>query len=164
MTTVTETPAVMMWQDSYLMGYGAMDATHHEFVDCVAALQTASDADVSARLDDFARHAVAHFEQEKQWMESTAFPATDCHVEEHAAVLASVLEVQVILQDGAGRQQVVRDLAKALADWFPGHADYMDASLSHWMSQRSHGGVPVVLRRNATQGTASFTHSQKANT
>jgi hemerythrin len=89
---------------------------------------------------------VAHFTEEQQWMDSTAFPAAQCHADEHTAVLASVREVQGLLSQGASGQ-VVRDLAQALADWFPGHADYMDAALSHWMSKRNHGGAPVVLRR-----------------
>jgi hemerythrin len=41
-----------------------------------------------------------------------------------------------------------RLLAAALADWFPSHADYMDAPLAQWMSKRKLGGVPVVVRRN----------------
>lgn len=153
MTNTLANPPAMTWNDGYLLGFDAMDATHREFVACVAALQTASDGDVSARLDDFARHAIAHFEQEKQWMTSTAFPAMDCHVDEHAAVLASVREVQGILQGGT-RHQVARDLANALVDWFPGHADYMDSALSHWMSKQTHGGAPVVLRRNVVQAQA----------
>ena len=137
----------MEWSDSFLLGLPAMDATHREFVECVAALQGAPDDELPDRLEDFARHAVTHFEQEQQWMDSTAFPAAQCHGDEHAAVLASVREVQALLEQGANRQ-VARDLTQALVDWFPGHADYMDASLSQWMSKRSHGGAPVVLRRN----------------
>jgi hypothetical protein len=41
-----------------------------------------------------------------------------------------------------GRRRVA-----ALADWFPG-TPQMDSALSHWMVKRSHGGKPVVLRRN----------------
>lgn len=137
----------MVWQDSYLMGLAAMDTTHREFVDCVAALQTATDEELEARLAAFEDHAVRHFAEEQQWMEGSAFPATECHVDEHMKVLASVREVQDILRATPERRQVARDLAQALADWFAGHADYMDASLSHWMSQRAHGGAPVVLRR-----------------
>lgn len=127
-----------------------MDHTHREFVDCVAALQSAADADLPARLADFERHAVAHFEQEGQWMTSTSFPATQCHIDEHAAVLRSVHEVQALLLEGP-KPALVRDLTQHLAAWFPGHADYMDAALSHWMSKRTHGGIPVVLRRGAAK-------------
>jgi len=67
-------------------------------------------------------------------------------MDEHAAVLASVREVQALLSQGVA-PQVARDLTQALVDWFPGHADYLDASLSQWMSKRTHGGTPVVLRR-----------------
>jgi hemerythrin len=57
--------------------------------------------------------------------------------------------VQALLRE-PGRAQVVRDLAEALVGWFPGHADYMDAALSHWLAKRSFGGAPVVLRRSVT--------------
>ena len=140
----------MQWNDGFLLGLPAMDDTHREFVQCVAGIQSASDAELPERLEDFARHAVAHFGQEQQWMEGSDFPATQCHADEHSAVLASVQEVQALLAQGVN-PQVARDLAQALVDWFPGHADYMDASLSQWMSKRSHGGAPVVLRRNVVR-------------
>lgn len=136
----------MAWSDRYLLGHGDMDGTHREFVACVAALQTAKDADLAGCLVAFEAHAVEHFEQERRWMDSTGFPAAQCHVDEHTAVLRSVHEVQEILRNG-GPGQIARDLAHALANWFPGHADYMDASLAQWLVKRSHGGAPVVLRR-----------------
>lgn len=137
----------MRWSDRYLLGYPAMDRTHQEFVECVAALQTADDVELPRCLEAFASHAVAHFEQEERWMAETDFPAAQCHADEHAAVLKSVREVQALLRE-PGRAQVVRDLAEALVGWFPGHADYMDAALSHWLAKRSFGGAPVVLRRS----------------
>lgn len=144
----------MTWNDSFLLGLAGMDDSHKEFVSCVAAIQTAADAELAARLADFEVHALAHFEQEQQWMDNSAFPARQCHSDEHAAVLASVREVNGLLEQGVN-PQVVRDLAEALADWFPGHADYMDSALSHWISQRSKGGAPVVLRRNVLQNTTA---------
>ena len=41
-----------------------------------------------------------------------------------------------------------REFAAELANWFPGHADYLDSALAQWMAKRKLGGVPVVLRRN----------------
>jgi hemerythrin len=146
----------MQWSDQFLLGYPAMDATHAEFVACVAALQTAEDAQLVDCLEAFAAHAVAHFAQEEGWMQTTGFPAAQCHMDEHAAVLASVREVQCLLADadnGPGRFRIVRDLTAALVRWFPGHADYLDAALSHWMSKRAHGGAPVVLRRGVAHTT-----------
>lgn len=149
----------MAWSDRFLLGHGDMDDTHREFVACVAALQTAEDADLAERLAAFEAHAVEHFEQERRWMEATGFPATQCHVDEHAAVLRSVHEVQEMLRDGTATQ-VARDLAQALADWFPRHADHMDASLSQWLIKRRHGGAPVVLRRRLNPADAPLPPSK----
>lgn len=154
MATSAPDSHTMAWSDRYLVGHSAMDGTHREFVECVAALQAAADVDLVERLAAFEAHAVDHFEQERRWMESTSFPAAQCHVDEHTAVLNSIREVQEILRNG-GSGQVARELARALADWFPGHADYMDASLSQWLIKRSHGGAPVVLRRRLDPGDAS---------
>src|SRR5689334_12545411 len=85
------------WTDQFLLGYGPMDATHREFVELVAALLSAPDADLPRLLDAFADHAQHHFAEEREWMESTAFPATQCHIDEHEAVMKSVHEVSDLL-------------------------------------------------------------------
>lgn len=146
---MTETPPGFDWTDRYLLGYTAMDDTHREFVTLVDTLLTAPDAGLAQALDAFAAHAVAHFEQEDGWMRGTDFPAADCHIDEHAKVLASVREVQQEL--AAGNVVLVRELAQALMDWFPGHADYMDSALAQWMVKRSHGGAPLVFRRDSAK-------------
>jgi hemerythrin len=53
--------------------------------------------------------------------------------------------IEVVKQGDAAEG---RRLANALAEWFPGHAFHLDSALAHWMVKRSHGGKPVVLRRN----------------
>ena len=78
-------------------------------------------------------------------MQETDFPARECHTDEHAAVLQSMQAVTRLVADGdfeAGRH-----LGRALADWFPGHAVYLDSALAHWMCSKRLGGKPVVLRR-----------------
>ena len=134
------------WSDMYLLGYGPMDDTHREFVEIVSALLGCSDEEFAAQLEAFARHAEAHFAEEDAWMKSTDFPPKDCHIDEHAAVLNSVYQVMEAVKEGDIAEG--RRLAAALADWFPGHATHLDSALSHWMVKRSHGGKPVVLRRN----------------
>ena len=133
------------WSDRYLLGYKPIDDTHREFVDCVDALLTVSDDKVAEALEAFARHAEAHFAQEDEWMNADGFPARECHVDEHAKVMDSVREVQQLVAQG--NVEVARDLARALMDWFPGHADYMDSALATWMVKKSHQGRPLVLRR-----------------
>lgn len=137
------------WDDRYLLGYNVMDDTHREFVSLVNALLTVDDAQLPAALDAFAAHAEDHFAQENSWMETDGFPARECHVDEHDKVLASVREVQQLLAEG--NVEVVRELAVALMEWFPGHADYMDSALALWMVKRSHGGAPLVFRRETAK-------------
>jgi len=141
------------WSDRFLLGHGAMDDTHREFVDIVGAMLAASDGELAALLDDFLVHAERHFEDEKKWMLATDFPAAQCHIDEHNAVLASVHEVRALMA-GGGQEATCRALARELSRWFPGHADYMDASLAQWLVKRRMGGIPVVLRRT---GVASAT-------
>lgn len=134
------------WEDRYLLGYAAMDDTHREFVELVNALLTVPDAELPATLQAFAEHAEAHFSQENAWMINEDFPPRDCHIDEHNKVLASVHEVQEMLADG--NVEIVRELAVALRDWFPEHADYLDSALSTWLVKRAHAGRPLVFRRD----------------
>ena len=136
----------MQWHDGLLLGYAPMDHTHEEFVQCVAAMQRATDDELPAALAAFADHARRHFDEEDRWMAQTQFPARQCHIDEHAAVLKSVGEVQVLLAQG--NTAVCRRLVQELVNWFPGHADYLDSALAHWMCKLRLGGKPVVIRRN----------------
>lgn len=143
------------WSDAYLLGYQPMDDTHREFLEIVDAMLATDDAGFAALLDRFILHATDHFERERLWMESSAFPATECHVDEHGAVMHSVGQVRAIVATGNIAEG--RRLAAELAKWFPGHADYMDAALAHWMVKQSTGGKPIVLRRGVARHEAQDT-------
>ena len=138
------------WSDRYKLGYERMDDTHRDFVEKVDALLQADDERLLARLDDFVAHADAHFGEEKEWMQTTGFPAADCHIDEHAAVMKSVHEVRELLSSTPGPRayEATRSLARALVDWFPGHATYLDSALSAWMCKRVYGARPVVFHRD----------------
>ena len=149
MTTERDTrpDAPLHWNDQYLLGYTPIDEVHEEFVGLVGRLQSAADAELPALLAEFTRHCEEHFEMENRWMVETSFPPRDCHIDEHAAVLTSVREVDEMFGRGEIGTDVVRDLVEHLADWFPRHADQLDSALAHWMSKERLGGKPVVLRR-----------------
>ena len=124
------------------LGYAPMDAVHAEFDALLdAALRSAGDLDqhLAAILD----HLVSHFEAEGRWMHETEYPNSECHLEEHAAVLASAHEVQAL--DAMRRPIVARAFFEKLAAWFPAHSQHLDSALAHWMFKRSHGGKPVVF-------------------
>jgi len=139
-----------VWSDAFLLGYPQMDETHREFVETVNAMLTVPDEAFALALDAFAEHAERHFGEEAEWMHASDFPALQCHIDEHDAVMKSVREVQdLVASDPRNGVKTGRRLARELVRWFPGHADYLDSALSHWMTKKTHGGAPVVLRRRA---------------
>lgn len=137
----------LLWSDARKLGYAPMDRTHEVFYAVAFRLLTCGDDDAAAAIAAFEDHAVEHFGQEEAWMHESAFPAAQCHVDEHAAVLASVREVRAMLASGQAGPALLHDLAQHLFAWFPGHADYLDSALAAWMSKRQYGGQPVVLKR-----------------
>ncbi len=136
-----------------LMGHGAMDEIHEEFVQLAGRLECAGDEQLPGLLQAMESHLQHHFAEEDQWMLSTGFPPRDCHIDEHAAVLKSVAEVRIKL--AAGNVALCRDLTRALVDWFPGHATHLDSALAHWLSKQRFGGKPVVIRRNILSSAES---------
>lgn len=136
----------IFWSDAFLLGFAPMDDTHREFVALVEALLAAPDVDVSRLMAEFERHAETHFGQEAVWMEESGFPAKDCHMQEHEAVLKSIREVRALVN--TGNVEIARRLGRELAAWFPAHADYMDSALAQWMVKKRLGGAPVVLKRS----------------
>lgn len=136
----------LSWTDAFLVGFPPMDDTHREFVDIVGAMLQCSDDALLGHLKALIVHSEAHFSQEEAWMQKTDFPATECHTNEHAAVLNSMREVTAYVE-GGGSPDEIRRLSVELARWFPGHTDYLDASLAQWVSKKQLGAVPIVVRR-----------------
>lgn len=126
-----------------LLGYAPMDRVHAEFDALVAQALTSPDDQLHACLLRVQDHLLSHFGQEDDWMRQTAFPAGDCHIEEHGKVLASATEVLALVAQG--NLAIGRSFAAELERWFPGHADYLDSALAAWMCKRQFGGTPVVL-------------------
>ncbi|AQH05454.1 hemerythrin (plasmid) [Burkholderia sp. KK1] len=137
------------WNDHYLIGHQPIDDTHEEFVVLVNAMLRADAEAIPAMMEKLAHHVEEHFALEARLMEQYGFPASECHIEEHEKVLASVREVSVLV--AAGDTGIAVELAAALADWFPGHSDYMDSALAAWVVKRTAGGAPLVLRRMKPQ-------------
>ena len=140
----------LTWSDVWLTGFGPLDDTHREFVEVAAALRDGPGTALPAALDAFERHAREHFGQEDRWMRETAFPAAACHIDEHAAVMATVDELRDHLRRG-GDVAELRRFGAELARWFVGHAAHLDSALAHWMYARQGVGKPLVLRREVAR-------------
>lgn len=134
------------------LGYGPMDAVHAELDELLRLAAAPGDKDWRDLLGRIDAHLRQHFELEDTWMRETDFPPRDCHIDEHAAVLASSGEVLALAEQGDTTPGP--SFVDALARWFPGHADYLDSALAAWMCKRRFGGRPVVLHRRRASGEA----------
>ena len=125
--------SLLAWSDELALGQSVMDETHQEFVALLNRFGASDDDERLARLDEFIAHTEAHFRQEEAWMEAMRFPALACHRTEHEGVLEVMREVRKRIAGGEPHYGAV--LAKAIAEWFPLHAQSMDAVLALFIRQ-----------------------------
>src|SRR5690606_18011642 len=92
-------------------------------------------------------HTRDHFALEDSWMLEHDYPIRDCHIQEHADVLSSLVEVHERLCRNDAR--ALDRLVDALENWFPGHVQHLDSALAQWMVRRRRNAQPIMLRRNA---------------
>lgn len=120
--------STLQWSESLELGLSFMDDTHHEFVDLLALVVNASDADLLANWAALIHHTDDHFGREDEWMAATRFSSTNCHTTQHQVIL------EVMREGGkrglAGDLGLVRQMAHELGIWFPQHAQSMDAALA----------------------------------
>jgi hemerythrin len=135
----------LAWSDHYLVGYGPMDAHHHEFIRTLNALSAAPPEMLPGALDRFIVATRHHFQEENDAMAAYGFPPRGCHVAEHDAVLATLDEAAGWV--ATGRLDFLPGMIAALADWFPRHVGHMDSALAQWVVRKKLGAVPVVLKR-----------------
>ena len=120
--------STLIWSDSLALGLPFMDDTHHEFVDLLASVVTATDTELLPAWQVLIDHTESHFGLEDQWMKSTRFSSSNCHSMQHGVILQVMREGTVRGQ--AGDLGVVRQMAHELGIWFPQHAQSMDAALA----------------------------------
>jgi len=118
----------LAWSEALSVSMPVMDQTHREFVDLLATVELSEDDTLLAHFDELIEHTQQHFDHEDDWMRATGFAPQNCHSTQHSVVLK-------VLHEGAdagrqGRLDIVRQMARELALWFPQHAQTMDASLA----------------------------------
>lgn len=116
------------WTDALSLDLPAMDDTHREFVELLAAVEEAPDERLMQAWAELIDHTDRHFAQEDRWMRDTRFSSTNCHSTQHLVVLQVMREGQAL--GPTGKPDMIRPLARELALWFPQHAQSMDAALA----------------------------------
>lgn len=128
------------WTDALTLGLPMMDETHHEFVDLLARVVSATDETLLPLWRDLVAHTDEHFAREDRWMQATGFASDNCHSSQHNVILQIMREGDK--RGSAGQLDVVRQMADELGSWFPMHAQAMDAALA--LHMRNVGYDPVT--------------------
>ncbi len=137
--------AHLEWSDALSLDLPLMDDTHREFVDLLAQVQDAADAQLAATWLALIAHTDEHFGQEDRWMAATRFASTNCHSMQHKVVLQVMREGAA--QAALGHLDVVRTMASELALWFPQHAQSMDAALALHLRRAGYDPLTGVVSR-----------------
>jgi len=135
--------AVLQWSEALVLDLPLMDDTHREFVDLLASVDAASDAELLARWQALIEHTDDHFGREDAWMKHTRFASSNCHSMQHEVVLKVMREG--LAQGRQGSLGVVREMASELALWFPQHAQSMDAALALHLRRVGYDPVTGVV-------------------
>jgi hemerythrin len=139
----TSAPTLMPWTESLTTGDARMDETHQEFVDMINKILATPEDEQLPIYKDFLNHTVEHFAQEERWMLATGFSADNCHAEHHATILETMRVVEAHYLDSD--TTIISRMAEALAEWFPGHANSMDAGLAAHLKSVGFDSVTETL-------------------
>lgn len=120
--------ARLEWSDALNLDLPLMDDIHQEFVELLSVVDGADDAQLLPAWQALVEHTDHHFAQEDAFMASTRFASGNCHTTQHRVVLQVMREATARAQQGD--IEVLRVMAGELAQWFPQHAQSMDAALA----------------------------------
>lgn len=129
--------STLAWTPELVLDQPELDHTHQEFVELLNQYGDALDRgeDALPAFKALLAHTEDHFAMEERWMAATGFEPENCHSSQHAMVLNVMREVVRYAEELHDREPlgIVRT---ELSQWFPGHAEMMDAALVYTMQQR----------------------------
>ncbi|RQP25365.1 bacteriohemerythrin [Piscinibacter terrae] len=154
--------SALVWAESLRVHQPQMDRTHEEFVELLEGVRRIlQEDDADSAHAAFARlleHTVGHFAQEDRWMQATGFSPDNCHSRQHAMVLQAMRDVLGLAREG--QIEPLRVIVRELAQWFPVHAQMMDAGLASHMAEV--GFEPATGTVSGTLPATVLTHCGSA--
>jgi len=152
--------STLAWTDSLALNQPTLDHTHQEFVELLNAYGAALDGgeDALPALRELLAHTEAHFAMEEDWMARCGFEAQNCHASQHAMVLNVMREV-VRYAVELGDREPMAIVRHELSQWFPAHAEMMDAALVFTMEQRGFDPATGECRMPVAEAEAASGHS-----
>ena len=124
----------LSWSDELVLGDARTDHTHQEFIDLVNATTAAEPERKLEIYQELLRHTVDHFAQEERWMQACGIQPDFCHFSQHNSVLEVMKEVERRAVNG--EPAYIGSMIEALVEWFPSHANSMDAGLVSFLQEK----------------------------
>ena len=121
------------WSPELVLHDSRTDATHQEFIDLLNATSASDTPHKLPLYQSLVEHTVAHFGQEERWMLACGLTAEHCHFSQHSSVLEVMKEVE--RRAVAGDSGLIDQMLEALVEWFPMHAQSMDAGLVAFLNE-----------------------------
>jgi len=118
----------LYWSDALATGDLRMDETHEEFVTPLAALRALPHDQQLAPYRALVAHTREHFARGERWMVAVGFAPDNRHASHHRQILDTMRAVEE--HDLQSDHEIIGRMATALAEWFPMHAQTMDAGLA----------------------------------
>lgn len=150
MTAVT-TATTLVWSPELALGDARTDTTHEEFVELVNATSAAAPEARLALYQELLAHTVEHFAQEERWMTACGIPPDFCHFGQHNSVLQVMREVE--RRALLGEMALIENMLEALVEWFPQHAQSMDAGLVSYLTEKGFDTVSETFKNNTPNET-----------
>lgn len=141
----------LSWSDELLLGDARTDHTHREFVDLVNATTAAAPDQKLPVYQQLLAHTVEHFAQEERWMAACGIQPDFCHFGQHTSVLQVMQEVERRALNG--EMAYIDSMIEALVEWFPGHANSMDAGLVSYLQEKGYDTATETFRDGAPVAT-----------
>jgi hemerythrin len=149
------TPATTLaWSPELALGDVRTDTTHEEFVELVNAVSAAAPEARLALYQELVKHTVEHFAQEERWMAACGIPADFCHFSQHNSVLEVMREVE--RRALLGELPLIESMLEALVEWFPQHAQSMDAGLVTYLAEKGFDTTSETFKAGAGSAAAEL--------
>lgn len=144
----------LSWTDELLLGDPRTDHTHQEFIDLVNATTAAAADQKLAVYRELVAHTIEHFAQEERWMLACGIQPDFCHFGQHASVLQVMQEVERRALNG--EMEYIGSMIEALVEWFPSHANSMDAGLVSYLQEKGYDTATETFKEGAAAGSAAL--------
>lgn len=146
------TATTLAWSPDLMLGDARTDTTHEEFIELLNATAECGAEQKLSRYQGLLGHTVEHFAQEERWMTACGIPPDFCHFSQHNSVLEVMREVE--RRALLGELTLIDQMLEALVEWFPQHAQSMDAGLVGYLMEKGFDTSSETFENNTPKDTA----------